>query len=47
MTLNTYNGQASAAQVVSLVRERHVEVLCLQELTDGMVVDKKLNTRKL
>ena len=39
MTLNTYNGQASAAQVVSLVRERHVEVLCLQELTDGMVED--------
>lgn len=39
MTLNTYNGQASAAQVVSLVRERHVEVLCLQELTDGMVKD--------
>lgn len=39
MTLNTYNGQASAAQVVSLVREKHVEVLCLQELTDGMVQD--------
>lgn len=39
MTLNTYNGQASAAQIVSIVREKHVEVLCLQELTDGMVED--------
>ena len=39
MTCNTYNGQASAAQIVSLVREKHVEVLCLQELTDGMVED--------
>lgn len=39
MTLNTYNGQASAAEIVSLVRQRHVEVLCLQELTDGMVQD--------
>ena len=39
MTCNTYNGQASAVDIVNLVREKHVEVLCLQELTDGMVDD--------
>lgn len=37
MTLNTRNGQASAADIVALVRSQHVEVLCLQELTDDMV----------
>ena len=39
MTLNTLNGRASAKQIVQVVREQHVEVLCLQELTDGMVAD--------
>ncbi len=39
MTLNTQNGAASARQIVEVVREQHVEVLCLQELTDGMVSD--------
>ena len=39
MTLNTCHGQASAAQIVDIVRSQHVEVLCLQELTDGMVSD--------
>ncbi len=39
MTLNTMNGEASARQIVEVVREQHVEVLCLQELTDGMVSD--------
>ncbi len=39
MTLNTMNGSASARQIVDVVREQHVEVLCLQELTDGMVSD--------
>ncbi len=39
MTLNTKNGAASARQIVEVVREQHVEVLCLQELTDGMVSD--------
>lgn len=39
MTLNTLNGRASAKQIVQTVREQHVEVLCLQELTDGMVSD--------
>ena len=37
MTLNTRNGQASAADIVSLVRSQHVEVLCLQELSNDMV----------
>ena len=34
MTLNTKNGGASAEEVVALVREKNVEVLCMQELTD-------------
>lgn len=34
MTLNTKNGDASAEEVVALVREKNVEVLCLQELSD-------------
>ena len=39
MTLNTLNGRASAADIVRVCKEQHVEVLCLQELTDGMVSD--------
>ena len=34
MTLNTKNGGASAEEIVALVREKNVEVLCLQELSD-------------
>ena len=34
MTLNTKNGDASAEEVVALVREKNVEALCLQELSD-------------
>ena len=34
MTLNTKNGGASAEEVVALVREKNVEVLCMQELSD-------------
>ena len=37
MTLNTAHGGASAEEVVALVREKHVEVLCMQELTDGFL----------
>lgn len=37
MTLNTLNGNASAAEIVQICRDQHVEVLCLQELTDDMV----------
>ncbi|MGI6230982.1 MAG: endonuclease/exonuclease/phosphatase family protein [Tractidigestivibacter sp.] len=37
MTLNTYNGSASAEEIVSLVKEYNVEVLCLEELTTDMV----------
>ncbi len=37
MTLNTYNGNASAAEIVSLVKRYNVEVLCLEELTDAEV----------
>lgn len=37
MTLNTAHGAASAEEVVALVREKHVEVLCLQELTDDFL----------
>ena len=37
MTLNTKNGGASAEEVVALVREQNVEVLCLQELSDGFL----------
>ena len=39
MTVNTLNGAASAKQIVEVCRAEHVEVLCLQELTDGMVAD--------
>lgn len=37
MTLNTYNGNASAAEIVALVKSHNVEVLCLEELTDAEV----------
>lgn len=37
MTLNTRNGSASAEEVVALVRDEHVEILCLQELTDDFI----------
>lgn len=37
MTLNTAHGAASAEEVVMLVREKNVEVLCLQELTDDFL----------
>lgn len=37
MTLNTANGGASAEEVVELVREKNVEVLCMQELTDDFL----------
>lgn len=37
MTLNTANGKADAAQVVSTVREQHVEVLTLQEVSPEFV----------
>ena len=37
MTLNTCNGNASATEVVALARSQHVEILCLQELTDDFV----------
>lgn len=39
MTLNTRNGGASAQEVVSLVREKNVEILCLQELSDEFVAE--------
>ena len=39
MTVNTLNGSASAKQIVEVCRAEHVEVLCLQELTNGMVAD--------
>ena len=39
MTLNTANGGASAEEVVALVRDEHVEILCLQELTDEFVAE--------
>ena len=31
MTLNTKNGNADAEQIVSIVRDQHVEVLAMQE----------------
>ncbi len=37
MTLNTHNGDASAEEIVQLVRKYHVEVLCLEELTTDEV----------
>ena len=39
MTLNCLAGHASAADIVRVVREQHVEVLCLQEINDSMVSD--------
>lgn len=39
MTLNTAHGEASAEEIVELVREKHVEVLCLQELTDDFLTE--------
>lgn len=39
MTLNTRNGSASAEEIVAICKQEHVEVLCLQELTDSMVQD--------
>lgn len=39
MTLNTRNGGASAEEVVALVRDKHVEILCLQELTDAFIAE--------
>lgn len=37
MTLNTCNGEASAEEIVALVEEQNVEILCLQELTSEFV----------
>ena len=37
MTLNTRNGNASAAEIVDVVKRYHVEVLCLEELSDAEV----------
>lgn len=37
MTLNTYNGHADAAQIVQIVAQNHVEVLCLEEITSDFV----------
>lgn len=37
MTLNTAHGAASAEEVVALVRDKHVEVLCVQELTNDFL----------
>ena len=39
MTLNTANGGASAQEVVALVREKNVEILCLQELSDDFIAE--------
>lgn len=37
MTLNTKNGLANAGQIVSLVRDQHVEVLALQEVSASLI----------
>lgn len=37
MTLNTKEGQASAASIVATVREQHVEVLALQEVHQSLL----------
>lgn len=37
MTLNTLAGRASAEEIVEIVRDEHVEVLCLQELSDSFL----------
>lgn len=37
MTLNTYNGHADPAQIVQIVAQNHVEVLCLEEITTDFV----------
>lgn len=39
MTLNTHNGDASAQEVVDLVRSQNVEVLCMQELSDEFIAE--------
>lgn len=37
MTLNTKNGYANAEQIVQVVREEHVEVLALQEVSTDLI----------
>lgn len=37
MTLNTKNGLADAGQIVRIVRDEHVEVLALQEVSPGLL----------
>ena len=37
MTFNTTTGQADVNAIINEVREQHVEVLCLQEMTEGFV----------
>lgn len=39
MTLNTLAGRASAEEIVQIVREQHVEILCLQELSDDFAAE--------
>lgn len=39
MTLNTLAGRASAEEIVKIVREQHVEILCLQELSDDFAAE--------
>ena len=39
MTLNTLAGRASAEEIVEIVREQHVEILCLQELSDDFAAE--------
>lgn len=39
MTLNTLNGSASAEDIVRICQEQHVEILCLQELTDDLIAE--------
>lgn len=39
MTLNTANGGTSAEDVVALVRQKNVEILCLQELSDDFLAE--------
>lgn len=37
MTLNTHNGDADVEQIVQTVRDEHVEVLALEEVTDSFL----------
>ena len=37
MTLNTKNGNADAEQIVSIVRDQHVEVLAMQEVSGSLI----------